>query len=109
MQNLRLIFVLLMLIFSSGPAYVFSADTQSAFEDTDTGSLISEDFQDLSPSRISTSISFLPEQTFTGSHTIFSEENCRAYSRDKAYLSSSLLIEPGLSPPDIIFPFHTFL
>lgn len=109
MQNFRLIFVLIMLIFSSGPTYVFSLNTQQAFQEIETGAQISEDFQDLSPSRISASISVIQQHTFTGTPTILSEENCREYSRDKAYFSCSLLIEPGLSPPDIIFPFHTFL
>lgn len=109
MQNLKWILVLVLLLNCGGINYVFSSEVHQSKLNTEAGTQISVDIQELSPSRISTSISFFQERVFPGSHKILSEENCREYSSDKAYFSKSLLIEPGLSPPDIIFPFHTFL
>lgn len=109
MQNLKLILALFLLLTGGGADYAFSSDKITFEANPDTGFELSEDFQELSPTRISSTVDYFQKRLDPVHPLILSDENCREFSRDKGYFSAFRLIEPGLSLFDIIFPFHTFL
>lgn len=110
MYNLKLILiVILLLLGSSGTNDSFSSERLPFHLENEVGSQVAEDLQELSPSRISSSVDYFQKRIQTYPHATLFVRNSKKISREKAYFSFTHLIEPGLSPPDIIFPFHTFL
>jgi hypothetical protein len=110
MHKFRLILLLLLLLIpASGQTFAFSIEINPYSQIIETGSQVSEDFQDLMPSRLSTSFDILKVRVFPGYPPILVTENNREFSRRRAYCAQSRFIIPGLSIPDTIFPFHTFL
>ncbi|MCM4161114.1 hypothetical protein FHG64_08245 [Antarcticibacterium flavum] len=109
MNILRFILILLLLVPTSGQTFAFSIEINDEPLLIEAGSQVSEDFQDLMPSRLSTSFDILKERIFPTYHAVQVKEDNREFSRSKAYSAQNRFITPGLSIPDIIFPFHTFL
>jgi hypothetical protein len=109
MQNLKLILALFLLLTGGGMDYAFSLDKIAFHTNLDKGFELSEDFQELSPSRISSTVDFFQKILDPVHPPILSDENSRESSSDKRYYSEFRFIEPGLGLSDIIFPFHTFL
>ncbi len=109
MQNIRLLAVFLMLLSASSTSYAFSLNVIPLPVDNEITSQLSEDLVDLSSSYLTTSADNFNTRISFPSGTILTGEDSRLLSKSKAYYSSSRLLEPGLSLPDIIFPFHTFL
>lgn len=111
MYNLKWIFIVILLLLSNSAANdSFSSERLSFHVENEVGSQVSEDLQELSPSRISASVDYSQKRIPSFfPHSTPSAENSEKISRENAYFSFTHLIEPGLSPPDIIFPFHTFL
>lgn len=109
MQLIKLILFFVLLVSTSGHSFAFSFEINDEPLQIEAGSQVSEDLQDLMPSRISPSFDILKERIFPGNPAILVKENIREFSRSKAYCAQCRFITPGLSIPDIIFPFHSFL
>lgn len=109
MGNWKLMFVFLLLMGGS-TNFLFSSELPKSGSENTATSYFAEDFQELSPSRLSNStIDFLNYRFSSSCSTaIPTEEKWCDYSRSKAYFSSSRFIKPGLSLTEIIFPFHFF-
>lgn len=109
MQNIKLLAVLLMLLSAGSAGHAFSLNTITLPLDKEITAQLSEDLVDLSTSyRTTTADNFNTRISFPTS-TILTGEDSRLLSKSKAYYFSSQFLKPGLSLPDIIFPFHTFL
>lgn len=109
MHHYRLIVIILFLLAGSGSTYAFSLELPQTFLDKEVNPQISEDLQALSPSHLARTADFFKVRINLLSPAIFVGEDFREYSREIAYFSIDRFINPGLSLPDIIFPFHTFL
>ncbi len=109
MQNIRLLAVLLILLSAKSAGYAFSINAVPLSLCNEITVLLSEDRIDLSTSYLTTISDNLHNRISYPSGTIPTGEDIRILSKSKGYYISSRFLEPGLSLPDIIFPFHTFL
>lgn len=109
MQKIRLLAVLLMLLSASSAGHAFSINAISLPLDREITAQLSEDLVDLSASYLTTTANNFNTRVSFPSIAILTGEDIRLLSKYKAYYFSSRFLEPGLSQPDIIFPFHTFL
>ncbi|CAM4123210.1 hypothetical protein [Gillisia limnaea] len=109
MQNIRLLAVFLMLLSASSPGHAFSINAIPQPLDNEITAQLSEDLVDLSASYRTTTVDNFNTRISFPSSTILTGEDSRLLSKSKAYFFSSQFLKPGLSLPDIIFPFHTFL
>ena len=107
MNLIRIIILFLLLL--SGNTFGFTVPLDKAPVEKENGYHISEDYQELSYSNLTSSFDLYTKKIPFPSITFFIIENSREISRSKSYFSSSHLIEPGLGLEDIIFPFHFFL
>jgi hypothetical protein len=109
MPNFRLLFIFILLLSSSITTCLNASETDHIAVDSKIESQFSEDLEDLAYSHLSVSKDFLKDRSKEYSTNFKYNENTRKLSRDKAYFSGHRFIQPGLSLPEIIFPFHIFL
>ena len=109
MKNVRIIAVLVLLLSGSSIGFAFPSGINQVPLENENTSQLYEDLQDLSSSRLVTSVDLFNKVVSFSSSSFAAQENSREISRSKNYFSISLLIEPGLGLADILFPFHTFL
>jgi len=109
MQNIRLLGVLFMLLLASSSFHALSIDAIPVPLNNEIASQLSEDVLDLSASHLTTSIDTFSNRVYFPSSAILTGEDSRILSKSRAYYFTSHYLVPGLSLPDIIFPFHTFL
>ncbi len=109
MQKIRLLAVLLMLLSASSAVQAFSIKAIPLALDNEITAQLSEDLVDLSASYLTTIADNFNTRVSFPSSTILTGEDSRLQSKYKAYYVSCRFLKPGLSLPDIIFPFHTFL
>ncbi len=108
MLNFRLLAVLFILVFANARhAFSINAIPQGLCDEVSI--LLSEDHVDLSTPFLTTVSDNFYYQISFPSGDIPTESDIRLLTKSKAYYNSSCFIKPGLSLPDIIFPFHTFL
>lgn len=102
--------VLFMLLLASSSFHAFSIDAiPIPLDNKITAQQLSEDLVDLSASHLTTSIDNFNTRVNFPSSAILTGEDSRLLSKSRAYYFSCHFLVPGLSLPDIIFPFHTFL
>jgi hypothetical protein len=109
MKKIRLLAILLMLLSASNLGHAFSINAISLAIENEVNAQLSEDLVDLSASYLTTTADNLNIRVSFPSNAILAGEDFRLLSKTKAYYFSSRFLKPGLSLPDIIFPFHTFL
>ncbi len=109
MQNIRTLGVLFMLLLASSSFHAFSTDVNPISLDNEITAQLSEDLVDLSTSHLTTSIDNFNTRLSFPSIAILTGEDSRLLSKSRAYYFSSHFLVPGLSLPDILFPYHTFL
>ena len=109
MFSFRFFLILILLLSGGSTTYLYASELEQFHFDDQIEAQFSEDFGGLSPSHLSTSKDFLNNGSTNYSTNFKYEENTRVQSKTKAYFSINRFIEPGLSLPDIIFPFHIFL
>ncbi len=108
MLNFRLLSVLLILVFANtGQAFSINAVPQLFCDEVSV--LLSEDNVNLSTPFLTTVSNNFYNYEYFSSKVISTDSDIRLLTKANAYYSSSRLLKPGLSPSDIIFPFHTFL
>ncbi len=108
MLNFRLLSVLFILVFANaGHAFSINAVPQGLCDKVSI--LLTEDHVDLSTPFLTTVSDNFHYHVSFPSGVIPTESDIRLLTKSKAYYYSSRFLKPGLSLPDIIFPFHTFL
>lgn len=109
MQHIRLLAVLFLLLSAKTAGYAISLNTAPLNLCDEITVLLSEDQVDLSTSYLTTITDNFNLRPSSLLSTVPTGEDIRLLSRTKAYYYNSRFLKPGLSLPDIIFPFHTFL
>lgn len=109
MPYFRLVIIFILLLSSSITNCLNASETGSFVIDSEIESQFSEDLGDLAHSHLSVSKDYLKDRSKEYSTNFKYNENTRKLSRAKAYFSVHRFIQPGLSLPEIIFPFHIFL
>tara|TARA_R100000935_G_C2779414_1_gene141036 strand:+ start:461 stop:790 length:330 start_codon:yes stop_codon:yes gene_type:complete len=109
MQNIRLLAVVFMLLSAGSTTYAFSSNDFSLPVEKEVNSQLVEAQFEFSASYLTTYAENLNTRLSFPSNALLPAEDSRLLSKSRAYYSISRLLEPGLSLPDLIFPFHTFL
>ncbi|WP_034917207.1 hypothetical protein [Gillisia sp. CAL575] len=108
MHDFRLLAVLLILVFTNA-AQAFSINEVSQGLGVEVSISLSEDHIDLSTPFPTTACNNFYNHISFPSGYIPTESDLRILTKSEKYYINSRFIKPGLSIPDIIFPFHTFL
>ncbi len=108
MHRLKLFLIFLFLINACKFTYAFSSNFHHSFSDQEVNFQFSEDISALSPGHLPSTEKLLKVKVNTPFTVNIIGENIEVSSREIAYLSTHRLIIPGLSLPEIIFPFSYF-
>lgn len=109
MHRIKLILIFLFLINAIKSNLAFSSNFPHSFSDQALNFHLSENIYTLSPGHLPSSQKLSNVKVSTPIIFIVIGENIEVSSRENTYFSTHRLIIPGLSLPEIIFPFHTFL
>lgn len=109
MPNIRLLAIVLMLLSAGTTTYALSSNVISFSVDKEISSQLVEDQFESSGFYLTTSAENFNTRLSFPSPALLPVEDSQLLSKYRAYYSISRFLEPGLSLPDLIFPFHTFL